>query len=94
MTSSNGKLTVILPGKLIDGVQDASSEGMSVAFDQSGIKWIGKRGDVENAEPDRPREILDFPDSTLLPGLFDLHTHTNMPGDGPDRRGSAPGRFG
>ena len=82
MTSSNGKLTVILPGKLIDGVQDTSSEGMSVAFDQSGIKWIGKRGDVENAEPDRPREILDFPDSALLPGLFDLHTHTNMPGDG------------
>ena len=82
MTSSNGKLTVILPGKLVDGVQNTSQEGLAIAFDQTGIKWIGRRGDVENTEPDRPSEILDFPDSTLLPGLFDLHTHTNMPGDG------------
>ena len=82
MTESKGKLTVILPGKLIDGVQDVSRVGMAIAFDQSGIKWTGRRGDVENTEPDTPREILDFPDSTLLPGLFDLHTHTNMPGDG------------
>ena len=82
MTNSNGKLTVILPGRLIDGVQDESREGMAIAFDRGGIKWIGRRGDVENTEADRPREILDFPDSTLLPGLFDLHTHTNMPGDG------------
>ena len=30
-------------------------------------------------------EQLDFPMGTLLPGLIDCHTHTNMPGDG--RRG-------
>lgn len=82
MTDPYGKLTVILPGRLIDGVQGASREGMAVAFDQSEIQWIVRRADVENIEPERPREILDFPDSTLLPGLFDLHTHTNMPGDG------------
>ena len=27
-------------------------------------------------------ETLEFPDATLLPGLFDCHTHTNMPADG------------
>jgi imidazolonepropionase-like amidohydrolase len=26
--------------------------------------------------------VLDFPGATLLPGLVDCHTHTNMPGDG------------
>ena len=29
--------------------------------------------------------MLDFSNATLLPGLIDCHTHTNMPGDG--RRG-------
>ena len=82
MTDPSGKLTVILPGKLIDGVSSASQEGMAVSFSESGIQWIGRRGDVENLGPDASREILNFPHSTLLPGLFDLHTHTNMPGDG------------
>ena len=89
MTDHASKLTVILPGKLIDGVQDSPQEGMAVAFSDVGIQWIGRRGELDNAvfssepaEEDAPREILEFPDSTLLPGLFDLHTHTNMPGDG------------
>ena len=82
MTDPSGKLTVILPGKLIDGVSSASQEGMAVSFSESGIQWVGRRGDVENLGPAASGEILNFPHSTLLPGLFDLHTHTNMPGDG------------
>ena len=27
-------------------------------------------------------EVLDFPESTLLPGLIDCHVHLNLPGDG------------
>ncbi len=78
----NSPLTVILPDRLIDGVQSAPLEGMAVAFDAGGILWIGRRGEVESAQSDTPREILEFPGATLLPGLFDMHTHTNMPGDG------------
>ncbi len=74
--------TVILPGKLIDGVQDAPREGMAVAFGDGGISWVGRRGELDFSPGGRPREILEFPDATLLPGLFDCHTHTNMPGDG------------
>ena len=82
MTDSRSPLTVILPGKFIDGLQDAPQEGMAVAFNEGGISWIGRRGDFENAQGDDYREILELPDSALLPGLFDLHSHTNMPGDG------------
>lgn len=74
--------TVILPGKLIDGVHDAPQEGMAVAFDGGGISWVGRRGELDGASGDRPLEVLEFPGATLLPGLFDMHTHTNMPGDG------------
>ena len=82
MRDSRSPLTVILPGKLIDGVQDAPQEGMAVAFSEGSILWIGRRGELESSRSDAPRDILDYPDSTLLPGLFDCHTHTNMPGDG------------
>ncbi len=82
MSGSNSQLTVILPGKLIDGVRDTPQDGMAVGFSGGRILWIGKRGEIENSQGDTPREILEFPNATLLPGLFDLHTHTNMPGDG------------
>ena len=55
---------------------------MAVGFSGGRILWTGKRGDVESSRSEEPREILEFPEATLLPGLFDLHTHTNMPGDG------------
>ncbi len=82
MTGSHSKLTVILPGKLIDGVAESPQEGMAVGFSEGRILWVGRRGHVESSQSDAPREMLEFPDATLLPGLFDLHTHTNMPGDG------------
>jgi imidazolonepropionase-like amidohydrolase len=75
-------LKVLVPGKLIDGVKATPQKGMAVAFQNGLITWVGRKGDVENLPDDGSREISDFPNSTLLPGLFDCHTHTNMPGDG------------
>ena len=82
MTDPHSDLTVILPDRLIDGVAESPQEGMAVGFSEGRVLWVGKRGDVENSQSDTPREILEYPGATLLPGLFDLHTHTNMPGDG------------
>jgi len=82
LTDRHSDLTVILADRVIDGVTDSPREGMAVGFSEGRILWTGRRGDVENSQSDTPREILDFPGATLLPGLFDLHTHTNMPGDG------------
>ena len=82
MSDSSSPLTVILPGKLIDGVAESPLEGMAVGFGEGRILWVGKRGEVENSSSDAPRQVLEFPEATLLPGLFDIHTHTNMPGDG------------
>ena len=81
-SDSSSPLTVIIPGKLIDGVGGAPREGMAVGVSDGRILWTGRRGDVEGSQSDAPRELLEFPEATLLPGLFDLHTHTNMPGDG------------
>ena len=55
----------------------------------SRILWVGPREQLGTGE--LPPEVahaaaqgqtLDFPGGTLLPGLIDCHTHTNMPGNG------------
>jgi len=76
-------LRVILPGKLIDGVSDKTQEGMAVAIQGSVIKWVGPASQAESLDSGGAQtETLDFSGGTLLAGLFDIHTHTNMPGDG------------
>ena len=76
-------LKVILPGKLIDGVSDKTQEGMAVAIQGSVIEWVGPASQAESLDSGGAQtETLDFSGGTLLAGLFDIHTHTNMPGDG------------
>ena len=82
MSSESRIQTIIRPGKLIDGVSEAPLEGMAVGVADGKIAWVGRRGELAAAQPDPQCETLDFPDATLLPGLFDCHTHTNMPADG------------
>jgi imidazolonepropionase-like amidohydrolase len=57
---------------------------MAVLVEGPAIKAVGPAHELRLPEG-AGGEVLDFPDATLLPGLIDCHTHTNMPGDG--RRG-------
>ena len=83
MPQDNNTLKVILPGKLIDGVSGQPQDGMAVAVQGSVIKWVGVASQAESIDANGAgRETLDFPGGTLLAGMFDIHTHTNMPGDG------------
>ena len=76
-------LRIILPGKLIDGVSDKTQEGMAVAIRGSVIEWGGPASQADSLNSvGAQTETLDFSGGTLLAGLFDIHTHTNMPGDG------------
>ena len=76
-------LRIILPGKLIDGVSDKTQEGMAVAIRGSVIEWVGPASQADSLDNvGAQTETLDFSGGTLLAGLFDIHTHTNMPGDG------------
>ena len=83
MPQADDTLRIILPGKLIDGVRDTVQEGMAVAILGSSVRWVGLASQAETLDSGgAPRETLEFPGGTLLAGLFDIHTHTNMPGDG------------
>ena len=83
MPQDDNTLTVILPGRLIDGIDGKVQEGMAVAVRGNTIKWTGPASQAESLDSGgAQRETLHFPGGTLLAGLFDIHTHTNMPGDG------------
>ena len=83
MPQADNTLRVILPGNLIDGVNGHVQQGMAVAIQSGAIKWVGPASQAESLDSGgADRKTLEFPGGTLLAGLFDIHTHTNMPGDG------------
>ncbi len=83
MPQENNTLRVIIPGKLVDGVGTQAQQGKAVAIQSNSIKWVGSAADAASLDSGgATKEILEFPGGTLLAGLFDIHTHTNMPGDG------------
>ena len=54
-----------------------------MAIQGSVIEWVGPASQAESLDSAGAQtETLDFSGGTLLAGLFDIHTHTNMPGDG------------
>ena len=89
MASSPKTLFAIYPGTLIDGLGGPPKPGQALVISGKDIQWSGPVEQLES--PDGPMagqgelEIQHYPGSTLLPGLIDCHTHTNMPGNG--RRG-------
>ncbi len=83
MPQDNNILRIISPGRLIDGVSDKVQKGMAVVIQGKTIKWVGPASQAESLDSAGAQcQTLDFPGGTLLAGMFDIHTHTNMPGDG------------
>ena len=66
---------VIQVGRLFDGISNQYRRHMDVHVDGQRITAVVARG----LEP-LPNRVIDARDSTLIPGLIDLHTHaTNLP---------------
>ena len=81
MTTSGPSLKVIKPGKLIDGLGGPSKQGLAVVLEGNLITHVGPRSELSLFE-EQATDIIELPNATLLPGLIDCHTHTNMPGTG------------
>ena len=86
---ANSYLQVIKPGRLIDGLGGPPKAESAVVVKGSSILWVGpveqlgtREAPPEVAQAAAEGQTWDFPQATLLPGLIDCHTHTNMPGDG------------
>ena len=86
MTSSPNTRFAIHPGSLIDGLGGPPKQRHALVVSGNSIQWSGPVEQLESPNGPMggqwPLEILHYPQTTLLPGLIDCHTHTNMPADG------------
>ena len=81
MASDNGKITVVKAARLIDCTDGSARENMAVVMEHGRISCVSSQHVLAFPEGAQP-EVHDFGDVTILPGLIDCHTHTNMRGDG------------
>ena len=72
---------VITGARLLDGTGAPPIERGAVLLEGSAVRWVGAEADLRLPEGAEAHTI-DYPDATVLPGLVDVHTHMNLPGDG------------
>ena len=84
MVTSRTQVKVLQADRLIDGNGGPVVENAAVVVEGNLIKSVVPREQLVIPEG-ASWEVIDFPGKTLLPGLIDCHTHTNMPANG--RRG-------
>ena len=68
------QVTVINVGSMIDGTGAKPIEKAVVVVEGTKIKAVGQQGKISVPEGQHV-QTLDFPNSHLLPGLMDSHTH-------------------
>ena len=81
MAAANTSTKVIKAEKLIDCTGGPARQHMAVVVEEGRILRVSSQNEVAFPEGTQP-EVLDFGTATILPGLVDCHTHTNMPGNG------------
>ena len=81
MTTNSAPYQLITGKYLVDGRGGRPVERGAVLLEGSKIRGVGAVNEV--AAPEGALvEVHDFPEATILPGLVDVHTHLNYPGDG------------
>ncbi len=81
MTEQQVPFHLITAKYLIDGKGGAPIENGAVLLEGTKIRAVGPRDTVVAPEGASVRSH-EFPEGTVLPGLVDVHTHLNYPGDG------------
>ena len=71
---------IIQADKLIDGLGGLPQTDMALVVEGGVISSVLPAAQLENLMDSS--HVLRFPGATLLPGLIDCHTHTNMAGRG------------
>jgi len=63
---------IVRPGSVIDGVGDSARSGFEVIIEGDKIASVQQTGTYAG---DDNRVVVEAPNATLMPGMFDLHIH-------------------
>ncbi len=81
MPQSNQAYHLIRGGFLFDGRGGTPLENGAILLRGDKIEAIGPSHELAAPEG-APVEVHEHPEATIMPGLVDVHTHLNYPGDG------------
>lgn len=72
---TQAKITALVGGDIVDGIHDRTNKNQVLLIENGYITAIGNQKDIEiptNAK------VIDVSGKTLLPGLWDMHAHSNQ----------------
>ncbi|QDO93150.1 amidohydrolase family protein [Formosa sediminum] len=75
LKGTQAKVKALVGGNLVDGLSETAQEDMTVIISDGHISKIGKRTEVEIPDD---AEVIDVTGKTLIPGLWDMHAHSNQ----------------
>lgn len=68
-------ITALVGGSLITGLSDIAQEDMTIIVENGRIKNIGNRNEIEVPNG---AKVIDTRGKTIMPGLWDMHAHSNQ----------------
>lgn len=69
------EMTAFVGGDIITGLTEETEENMTMLVKNGKISKIGKKEEVEIPEN---AQVIDVSGKTLIPGLWDMHAHSNQ----------------
>lgn len=75
LKGEQAEIKALVGGDIIDGLSDVTQNDMTLIIESGRIKKIGKRAEVEIP---KNAKIIDVSGKTLMPGLWDMHAHSNQ----------------
>jgi imidazolonepropionase-like amidohydrolase len=75
LKGEQAKIKALVGGDIVDGLSDVALKDMTLIIENGRITKIGKRSEVEIPEN---AKVIDVSGKTLMPGLWDMHAHSNQ----------------
>jgi imidazolonepropionase-like amidohydrolase len=75
LKGEQAKIKALVGGNIVDGLSDVAQEDMTLIIENGRITKIGKRSETDIPEN---AKIIDVKGKTLMPGLWDMHAHSNQ----------------